>query len=44
LLRPAQSVVERQTTLTFPGGHAMVSLIPSTFNVAAFDEMTRQFG
>ena len=37
-------VVSRVTTLTFPGQAPVVSLIPSTFNMTAFDQMARQFG
>jgi len=37
-------VVERQTTLVFPGGHAVLPLIPASFNMLAYDEMVRQFG
>lgn len=37
-------VVARQTTLTFPGSAPVISLIPSTFNMTAFDQMMRQFG
>ena len=36
--------VDRQTSLVFPGQPAVVSLIPSTFNVSAFEQMTRNFG
>lgn len=38
------NVVERQTSIAFPGGTALLSLIPTTFNVRAFDQMVRQFG
>jgi len=38
------NVVERQTSLAFPGGTALLSLIPTSFNLRAFDEMVRQFG
>jgi hypothetical protein len=38
------SVVERQTSLAFPGGTALLSLIPTSFNLSAFDEMVRHFG
>ena len=37
-------VVSRQTTVTFPGTAPVISLIPSTFNMTAFDQMARQFG
>jgi hypothetical protein len=37
-------VVSRQTTLTFPGQGPVISLIPTSFNTQALDEMTRQFG
>ncbi|MBI4888069.1 MAG: hypothetical protein HY824_13320 [Acidobacteria bacterium] len=37
-------VVSRQTSLTFPGQGAALSLIPNTFNMAAFDQMVRHFG
>ncbi len=37
-------VVSRQTTLTFPGTAPVISLIPGTFNMTAFDQMARQFG
>ena len=38
------TVVARETTLVFPGGPALLPLIPATFNMVAFDEMVRQFG
>lgn len=38
------NVVERQTSLAFPGGTALLSLIPTSFNLRAFDEMVRNFG
>jgi hypothetical protein len=38
------NVVERQTSLVFPGGTALLSLIPTSFNLRAFDEMVRHFG
>lgn len=38
------AVVGRETSLTFPGGHAVLSLIPAAFNMLAFDEMARQLG
>ena len=37
-------VVSRVTTLTFPGQAPVISLIPSTFNMTAFDQMARHFG
>ena len=37
-------VVSRATTLTFPGSAPVISLIPSTFNMTAFDQMARHFG
>ena len=36
--------VERQTTLVFPGDPALIPIIPTSFNLQAFDQMTRQFG
>ena len=36
--------VGRQTTLLFPGQPAVVSLIPSTFNLTALEQMVRNFG
>jgi hypothetical protein len=38
------TVVERQTSVTFPGGTALLSLIPTSFDLRAFDEMVRHFG
>jgi hypothetical protein len=36
--------VDRRTSITFPGSAAMLPLIPTTFNMTAFDQMVRQFG
>ena len=36
--------MSRVTTLTFPGQAPVISLIPSTFNMTAFDQMARHFG
>lgn len=38
------AVVERQTSLAFPGDAALVSLIPTTFNMPALEQMVRSFG
>ena len=38
------AVVAHEPTLVFPGGPALLPLIPATFNMVAFDEMVRQFG
>lgn len=40
----APGVFDRQTTLVFPGQHAIFPLIPTGFNLAAFEEMIRNFG
>jgi hypothetical protein len=36
-----QAIVERQTTLRAPASGVVVSLIPATFNLSAFNEMCR---
>ena len=38
------AVVDRQTTLSVPGTNMQVSLIPRTFDLAAFDQMFRTSG
>jgi hypothetical protein len=38
------AVIERQTSVAFPGDTARVSLIPATFSLAALDQMVRSFG
>ncbi|OFW02589.1 MAG: hypothetical protein A3I61_17465 [Acidobacteria bacterium RIFCSPLOWO2_02_FULL_68_18] len=37
-------VVDRQASLVFPGQAAVLPLIPSTFNMQAFDDLARSFG
>jgi hypothetical protein len=40
----APGFVARQTTLSFPGEPPVISLIPASFNMTAFDQLVRQFG
>ena len=37
-------MLERRTSLTFPGPHAALGLIPRSFDLAAFDQMFRKSG
>ncbi len=40
----AAGIVERQTRLRIPGGDTLLSVIPSSFDLSAFDEMMRPNG